>query len=94
MNHTPGPWQQHAPRIDGKIDQTYREITAWNGFHPEGFGLSGFMSEADARLIAAAPEMLEALDKIACFAPGNGDVCEIIAKVARSAIAKATGDAA
>ncbi|MFN8776142.1 MAG: hypothetical protein ACK5XV_05175 [Flavobacteriales bacterium] len=39
----------------------------------------------------AAPDMLEALDKIACFAPGYGDACEIIAKVARAAIAKTTG---
>ena len=35
--------------------------------------------------------LLEALDKIACFAPGYGEACEIIAKVARSAIAKAKG---
>jgi hypothetical protein len=32
--------------------------------------------------------LMEALRSIAAFAPGNGDVCEIIAKRARSAIAK------
>ena len=92
MNHTPGPWQQHAPRIDGKIDQTYREITAWNGFHPEGFGLSGFMSEADARLIACAPELLEALRGLAYPGPHEGQPSEAdrIA-TARAVIAKAEG---
>jgi hypothetical protein len=107
MKHTPGPWQQHAPRIDGKIDQTYREITAWNGFYPEGFGLSGFMSEADARLIACAPELLEVLRNLVTavtFADPpkefNGVLCHEarvpvgFVDAARAAIAKATGDAA
>jgi hypothetical protein len=48
------------------------------------------VEEADARLIAAAPDLLEALQGIAAFAVGEGDVCEIIAKRARAAIAKAT----
>lgn len=38
---------------------------------------------------ALIAEMLEALEKIASFAPGNGDVCEIIAKTARAALARA-----
>jgi hypothetical protein len=38
--------------------------------------------------------LLEAIEKIACFAPGYGDACEIIAAVARAAIAKATGEQA
>jgi hypothetical protein len=44
-----------------------------------------------AKLIAAAPAMLEALETIASIAPGEGDVCELIARRARAAIAKATG---
>ena len=86
MNHTPGPWHtagDQGVQIRSAKDQIAKVWT-----------MRGNEWKANARLIAAAPEMLEALDKIACFAPGNGDVCEIIAKVARSAIAKATGDAA
>jgi hypothetical protein len=49
------------------------------------------VEEADARLIAAAPDLLEALQGIAAFAVGEGDVCEIIAKRARAAIDKAIG---
>ena len=33
--------------------------------------------------------LTEALETIASFAPGNGDVCEIIAKRARAALAQA-----
>jgi hypothetical protein len=91
--HTPGPWRFSS---DGHI------VSASTGERvctPHSTLLGGKVSDQikdlkrNARLIAAAPELLEALDKIACFAPGNGDVCEIIAKVARAAIAKATGGA-
>lgn len=70
LPHTPGPWKQQAPKIDGVVD-AYRWIEAGNGMFPDpdgsnadlnpsGFKLSGFISEADARLIAAAPELLAA----------------------------------
>jgi hypothetical protein len=77
--HTPGPWKI------GAYESGQMAVDGANGEE-----VTGFIEPEDARLIAAAPELLEALDKIACFAPGNGDVCEIIAKVARAAIAKAT----
>ena len=41
-----------------------------------------------ARLQALNEELAEALSKIASFAPGYGDVCEIIAMTARSALRK------
>ncbi len=93
MSHTKGPWtlgtgsipgspKNHAvcsgPCIVANVVSIISETRS---------------SEANARLIAAAPELLEALETIAGFAPGNGDVCEIIAKRARAAIAKATGGA-
>jgi len=43
-----------------------------------------------ARVMASATNLLETLEMIADFAPGNGDVCEIIARRARDAIFKAT----
>jgi hypothetical protein len=39
-----------------------------------------------------AADLRGVLETIADFAPGNGDVCEIIAKKARDAIARATGE--
>lgn len=44
------------------------------------FANKGDLHEARAKVLE------EALEKIADFAPGNGDVCEIIAKVARRAL--------
>lgn len=94
--HTPGPWVygedvgthviRGAPekKKSGDMEYEFRAYVAsiWGGPH-----------EANARLIASAPELLEALEVIASIAPGEGDVCELIARRARAAIAKATGAA-
>jgi hypothetical protein len=97
--HTPGPWMY---RLDtgtgyGRIESTRRDLPNndpvvlavredWNRYlseTPEG--------QANARLIAAAPEMLEALramlglGNITSFQPGRAEA------LARAAIAKAEG---
>lgn len=66
---TPGPWHQEAPEIDGKVSPIYRRITAGDGCgHAEfgycGFTLTGYIHESDARLLAAAPELRDALRKV------------------------------
>lgn len=65
MKHTPGPWKNTAPIVNGKVDECYRYIEAGPGFlqHHSGTGfcLSGFISPDDAKLIAAAPGLLAAL---------------------------------
>lgn len=64
MKHTPGPWSEYVRVINGECDETYRTIEAGAGFFDKeerGFALTGFISEADARLIAAAPDMLDEL---------------------------------
>lgn len=92
MKHTPGPWLTHATPNKG-----CPAITDRNGW----FISPRIESEADARLIAAAPELLEALlnalpyvedvlndkEQLACFKPGT---VQAHAKAMREAIAKAT----
>lgn len=85
--HTPGPWTTAeeptycAIRTDGRVIADMRLV----GLH---------YNKADARLIAAAPELLEALKDML---DGHEDACtgygEGAADKARAAIAKATGDA-
>lgn len=55
--------------------------------------LSGFCSEADARLIAAAPDLLEALEDALEYMTDHWDEYDDCGKVAkaRAAIAKARG---
>lgn len=64
MSHTPGPWILDSPAYGEMVDRDYHFIDAGCGYcgdGEDGFGLRGYMSLADARLIAAAPDLLEAL---------------------------------
>lgn len=64
---TPGPWEitDYVESNRYTASETYHHIGAGKWFHDDcsntGFGLSGYMSIHDARLIAAAPDLLEAL---------------------------------
>lgn len=81
--HTPGPWEVVA--VDWSEEGNAR-------FEIHGITRTGI---ADARLIAAAPELLDALRTIVetDFLPGAwNDQYEAIAKKARAAIAQATGE--
>lgn len=101
--HTPGPWRVEADKV---------EVGAEVGFRP--FGACGCcdspwmnaddpaVAKADARLIAAAPDLLEALQAVLRSFPTDGDMraagweqteidlaCRDY-EAARAAIAKAT----
>lgn len=61
--HTPGAWsltQVHTP--SDEYGHWYHQIEAGAGYSKDGFCLSGIIRPEDARLIAAAPDLFEALD--------------------------------
>jgi hypothetical protein len=108
--HTPGPWTvTNADHIgDPKEDDfsylpPYWFIDAGKGYAEDGFHIAAFMKEANARLIAAAPELLEALklnmEGAHCQAPlfaspnyQGGKPCgKCVVCMALAAIAKAEG---
>jgi hypothetical protein len=64
--HTKGPWVVDGKHYRGTLDEHYHAITAGCGYHlndeDDGFEIAGCISTANARLIAAAPELLEALE--------------------------------
>lgn len=88
--HTPGPWNWHGPYMTGGY-----KVSALNERDQLQFRCylepseSPETVEANARLIATAPELLEALREIAT---GNYERGTMIG-FARAAIAKAAGDA-
>jgi hypothetical protein len=87
--HTPGPWRVEK---DGSAEH-HNEANVINGADGTLI-VYGQVGDADARLIAAAPEMLEALNEIASW--GDGEVGPHMdepdaAHIARTAIAKVTG---
>lgn len=93
MKHTPGPWTVYDDSNDGKTNRI--EIAALGKTVARIYHSVPAEDLPNARLIAAAPELLEALEFIAnrqnlMFAECS-DAEEII-EVARAAIAKATGE--
>jgi len=92
--HTPGPWHTHGTAIHAQ----YRYAGRKHHHHvaevsplvsAEAHGDIG-TPEANARLIAAAPELLRALKRIAEVRAGS-PWAEGMAGIARAAIAKAEG---
>ena len=93
--HTPGPWEavegnaHHGPFVTDIGDRTICDLYTLDGadrpavFRPEE-------AEANARLIAAAPDLLAALEEL-CLAP-NKHRPEEYWEDARAAIAKAKGE--
>ena len=82
--HTPGPWTYH-------MNENYARIYLRGSgrIYPAlgGDSLQGYCGEANARLIAAAPDLLEAC-KVALGIIGFGAEHDQIS----AAIAKATGE--
>ncbi len=81
--HTPGPWECRKSRQEGM----YQVVCGT-------FYVQGLMGEANARLIAAAPELLEALEELYWLVDERqrlGRFVEIYDK-AKAAIAAARGE--
>lgn len=93
--HTPGPWMAHfeeAYFVTGPDLGRVAMMMNLNGAHGSGGRRSGDESAANCRLIAAAPELLHALETLL----GDTEESDYITQaereaVARAAIAKATG---
>lgn len=101
--HSPGPWEIDERFVAADPKHANYRIFAANQIceltKPQGFYRSPAETEANARLIAAAPELLQALsmllnideyaDRFNGKPMANSDTCRINA-MARAAIAKAT----
>ena len=84
QQHTPGPWSYEM-----RHDTNYAHITCDTR---GGDNLRGYCGEPNARLIAAAPDLLDALEEIVSAADGDGwSQLDADLRKARLAIAKATG---
>ena len=88
MKHTPGKWR--AIKMDnGNLLCVCKEGSDF----PGGRNIIEicYASAANARLIAAAPELLEALIKCYDHIKNNMQICGIVTE-AKEAIARATGE--
>lgn len=90
--HTPGPWQIKTRPFAFDCD-----AKGWPIHSANGYGIGRVwdengkpQNEANARLIVAAPELLEALQLARDLFVNEGSAC---AEICDAAIAKATGAA-
>ena len=87
MKHTLGPWTAEPNYEDEGFFNVWRDEGGSGFTVAEGIGV-----EANARLIAAAPDLLEALQAIERgLTNGQKERGETFQTIARAAIAKATG---
>lgn len=99
--HTPGPWIINPRAVTSVQDANERGIAACGGFFSSlpDRAMGDCEQEANARLIAAAPQLLEALmmalDDSEVMAPDGKPLCvgpDTLTRM-RAAIAAATGEA-
>ena len=87
--HTPGPWDVTFSQVDENV---YRLLDA-GGNYPANTDLN--TKRNNARLMAAAPDLLETLMDIAALfkhEPWKTETEKRIESIANSAIARATGE--
>lgn len=82
--HTPGPWIKQGEAVWNADEVMYVAATIFGIINPSQ------TLEANARLIAAAPTMLEALQYLSNLHPRDCILAEVIR--ARDAITAATGE--
>jgi hypothetical protein len=96
--HTPGPWRCEPYRVQG--EKMFGVFCARTGMDGVFIGTAGSQpeSEHNARLIAAAPDLLHALETVARVLRGEqvmdimlSESGPILGDVVRDAIAKALG---
>jgi len=98
-NHTPGPWevgQSYPEGLEGHGDYVYAVLRpvapdALHSTHLSGWG--GLFRKADALLIAAAPELLKAVERLMqAVNAGSIRIPAEIGMQASAAVAKARGE--
>lgn len=96
MSHTPGPWFAHSDVIRDSDNRYDGNAIAFAANYPSHSKTDWNDQLDNARLIAAAPELLEALERLSAQCtrlrlPGQAETDA--EKTARAVIAKATGGA-
>ena len=94
MTHTKGPWKVEHDGPSRPIIITGESMLSISRYEDGKWVSYGEQEEADAIMMAAAPELLEAMRHIESSTTRNGEVPQMhrhVNNLAREAIAKAEG---
>lgn len=91
--HTPGPWRVSAAPLTPDVSTRWIEVYSVDPCDDVASVTGGNLktAQANARLIAAAPDLLAALEEILRIHSQAGGSIPGIGRAAREAIAKAGG---
>ena len=87
--HTPGPWTHTPSRVNTHPNTTRRDIVAESQFGPAF--IAGDVSQSDASLIAAAPDLLQVVADYVLLCDLH-DYVGAVPDAARQALRKAKGE--
>jgi hypothetical protein len=91
-SHTPGPWTCYPDTDSDSYETGYARVGTPDHDNPEAGWLSDYFHIEDARLIAAAPDLLAVLKRsLSWLSSYPGDGALDVYDEARAAIAKAEG---
>jgi len=90
LSHTPGPWDWHGPYMTGGYKVSALDKDGHQTMQAFVDRADRATNEANARLIAAAPDLLAALLRCVAVLEQTGPMPSAIRTEARAAIAKAT----
>jgi len=101
MKHTPGPWEVVIPKMVDRRKEPYHIRGGKSNLSYDGLSmiavvcLQATLTEGNAHLIAASPDMLEALEEV-LYTSWNAQASMMVIidaiNKARAAIAKAKGE--
>ena len=94
--YTPGPWTVDESHINGSINAGKRHVALANFYncHDEEMRVTRDQQKANTQLIAAAPDIYEALKIILEYPYGDASPLDdpLVMERARAAIRKAEGE--
>lgn len=94
QTHTPGPWKANLAAHQLRVPDSVNTVHGLHVCDVASYGASPEQRHANARLIAAAPELLSALESILSETDGRNASHigqDRAFSIARAAIAKAKG---
>lgn len=94
--HTPGPWTANGDTVKGPTGNIVAECCGYSVKATDPAQRAQGGREANAHLIAAAPELLAVVENLFAASDDNASASEIVNYInwqaARDALAKATGE--
>lgn len=90
--HTPGPWSADYGDFAAYCETGAEVCEVKRGNHDDGTRIADAEMEANLRLVAAAPDLLDAVEQLLIYLGDWEDMDNDTCRLALTAVAKAKGE--